>query len=856
MSAPDGFDPKASMLPDPGAAAAPIHVMRGGGKKNTQPAINPSAVRVEFDENLVDPENERILAKYQLGPGGKVEHLFNDDVKQHFVKQIKSKLCNAGTGSEVIRHKDCWAVVQVTRELLKAQIQRGNTNIGVNMLNINNRNSNNNGNSLAPLSEQNRNDANSDNGDSLEEEPVQSFAETVRERHNEAHVGLVNCGATCYLNSALQLLSYIPEFIKGLEESAVGLTEDQTQKREQLLNVFKKLYSETNAISLRETGDLTIFGDILRELHKKPTEKDLKKLNEQQDAGEFIQLLFDRFHINTTKFKYNRSEKLECNDGQFEGTEEKKVINTEDLVLRLELPRETATLQELVDRLNNKRDIVDDVKDCKDGRNPQADKGSATKITTYTLDDTNRYLLILLTRFDLNGDKINVGITCNGNLTFLNKRYQLYGSVLHRGQSMRRGHYTFLKVNDDLRSGIFYDDNDVSPVDHVYTWNENGFSLNANSYIVVYKRTDVPDEIEDISSREMASVVQKYEGVLADVKAGRMTIRSLPNENLRLKLLLRRARSVNTPQKRRLQEIQAEFERLMGPRTVAEVLAQPLPGAVSNAEAQAEYNRMMSSLPGSVPDGAAVPAPSSAAPPAPPGPAPGPEPEQNSAVHIEDLSNMNSQSNSQAGSPAPRSASNASSASSVGNNLQLDMGSFQNNPSNFQEGHMRIHFNADENKRVSANARIGQYRTRISGRNAANLKRKYNSRKANLNRKVQSAKNELNRLQREEEAKRQANQQALNAARSAREEAKRKLKEAEETAKAVAKSKATAKQTLKQTTVTGTKTLAQKQEELRQAELAAGKSKTFSNRFKGLFKRGGNKTRRANRRGTSRRRRN
>jgi hypothetical protein len=251
------------------------------------------------------------------------------------------------------------------------------------------------------------------------------------------------------------------------------------------------------------------------------------------------------------------------------------------------------------------------------------------------------------------------------------------------------------------------------------------------------------------------------------------------------------------------------------------------------------------------------PSPPAPPPPVPAPPAQGPKPGQNSVVHVENLSNMNSEANSQAGSPAPGSASSASSASSVGNNLQqLDMNFFENNPSNFQEGHMRIHFNADPNKRVSANTRIGQYRTRISGRNAANLKNKYNSRKANLNRKVETAKKELSRLQREEEEKRKANQNALNAARNAREEAKRTLKQAEATAKAVAKSKATAKQTLKQTTITGTKTLAQKQEELRQAEIAAGKSKTIRNRFMGFFKRGGNKTRRANRRGTSRRRRN
>jgi peptidoglycan hydrolase CwlO-like protein len=126
MSAPGGFDPNASMLPDPGAASAPIHVMRGGAKGGEPQGENTGSIRVEIGDDVIDRESQSILAEYQLGPGGGLEDAFDQEFKELFVKQIKSGLCTAGTGSAVISHKDCSTVVQVLRELYKHQIQTTN----------------------------------------------------------------------------------------------------------------------------------------------------------------------------------------------------------------------------------------------------------------------------------------------------------------------------------------------------------------------------------------------------------------------------------------------------------------------------------------------------------------------------------------------------------------------------------------------------------------------------------------------------------------------------------------------------------------------------------------------------------
>jgi hypothetical protein len=166
---------------------------------------------------------------------------------------------------------------------------------------------------------------------------------------------------------------------------------------------------------------------------------------------------------------------------------------------------------------------------------------------------------------------------------------------------------------------------------------------------------------------------------------------------------------------------------------------------------------------------------------------------------------------------------------------------FKENPPGFQEGHLRINFAAPENRRVYANATIGRQRTRIYGRNAANLKRKYNSRKAGQNAAAANtrriAENAAKKARNAAEIARKNAEKAAGevmASRLAAEKAAKELKAAEAKRKANA---ATAAQKLK--------------DAQRAADLAAGKKPGVFGR---MFKRGGNKTRRANRRGTSRRR--
>ena len=117
MSAPVGFNPNASLLPDPGSI--PIQTMKGGAN------ITKAPVEVVGD---FSPEELTELALYQLEPGGVIEHDIDSSTKKEFLKQIKDKSrCRRTTGDSIILGKDCWAIVKVTRALLKAKLNKTNS---------------------------------------------------------------------------------------------------------------------------------------------------------------------------------------------------------------------------------------------------------------------------------------------------------------------------------------------------------------------------------------------------------------------------------------------------------------------------------------------------------------------------------------------------------------------------------------------------------------------------------------------------------------------------------------------------------------------------------------------------------
>ena len=102
MSAPPGFNPNASLLPDPGASSAPIHVMRGGGQKG----------------GAWTEAQLKVLTEYGLAPGQPLADKVNDEVKTAFLEQLP--LCD-GIDASIV-DKKCWAVQQVVKAILNTNV--------------------------------------------------------------------------------------------------------------------------------------------------------------------------------------------------------------------------------------------------------------------------------------------------------------------------------------------------------------------------------------------------------------------------------------------------------------------------------------------------------------------------------------------------------------------------------------------------------------------------------------------------------------------------------------------------------------------------------------------------------------
>jgi bifunctional DNA-binding transcriptional regulator/antitoxin component of YhaV-PrlF toxin-antitoxin module len=206
------------------------------------------------------------------------------------------------------------------------------------------------------------------------------------------------------------------------------------------------------------------------------------------------------------------------------------------------------------------------------------------------------------------------------------------------------------------------------------------------------------------------------------------------------------------------------------------------------------------SLPGSVPAPAPAPAPITAPPP----------------ISIPPLS----ASSSFTTPPLSLTASPVSTAQSE-NNIFISepaASNYLNNPPNFQEGIVRMNFTKPVNKQVFANAKFGSRKVRVFGKNTSNIRSRYNSRKAKYSKELEEMKRIAEYAAKEEEQRR------INLQRA---------KTEYETRLGMQKSmqKASKKQA----------------RNVSKFESEVIKPKSMMNRFKGLFKRSGRKTRKNNR---------
>jgi hypothetical protein len=222
----------------------------------------------------------------------------------------------------------------------------------------------------------------------------------------------------------------------------------------------------------------------------------------QQDVNEYL-LLMRPIYIYNNAFRIFSYQELTCENSKKVRVPENN--NEEFLSLEITLKKETEEtnkkdLNSCIESFNTDYDHEPSEK-C-NNNDDNNDVNNAKRF--YIIPPENRYLLILLKRFDFNNEasKITDYVEPNKTLIIGGVKYTLSGVIVHTGQTIPQGHYIFIQCDKDGAFTTIYNDSSVSRFDK-YNMNtsdktrmitqSNEKFINQNGYIFAYTRYPVQE---------------------------------------------------------------------------------------------------------------------------------------------------------------------------------------------------------------------------------------------------------------------------------------------------------------------------------------------------------------------------
>ncbi|XP_030287785.1 uncharacterized protein LOC115590542 [Sparus aurata] len=290
---------------------------------------------------------------------------------------------------------------------------------------------------------------------------------------DKTHHGLINQGATCYLNSVLQVLFKTTEFHDRLGP--------QSQTDLQLREIFEDLKKNT----CRTENITTTFG--------------IENVYEQRDAAECLKMILNKVSRQAAEvFKGEMTHVTKCLEGHINART--KPVWTLTLSLN-DTPDTTFSVQNSFEGMFKMKTYTgDNMVPC----NECNKKTEAT--SRCEMVEAPQILILLLKRFvyDYNTrshlkSDCCVEVPCELQLENKNKTYKLYGMVNHMG-SLRGGHYTATVLFED---NTWYECNDdhVSKVKHQPFAEDRTFS-SRTVYLLTYRATESNISLEMKQNKE------------------------------------------------------------------------------------------------------------------------------------------------------------------------------------------------------------------------------------------------------------------------------------------------------------------------------------------------------------------
>ncbi|XP_054457990.1 uncharacterized protein LOC129093895 isoform X2 [Anoplopoma fimbria] len=306
-------------------------------------------------------------------------------------------------------------------------------------------------------------------------------------RKHRLHYGLRNQGATCYLNSVLQVLSMTTEIHDRLDP--------KTQQTDRLLrNIFEGLKKET-------CGTETItaaFG--------------IQNVYEQQDAAECLDMILRQINPQASEvFQGKLKHTTKCSEGHNINVETNpfwtlplSLMDTNDTNYNVERSFERV----FESKSFTGRNLVY-CKECE--KKTEAKSGCEMEVFP-------QILTLLLKRFDFDYNtmthfKSNRCVDVPRELQIKDKKYKLYGMVNHMG-GLRGGHYTATILSNEDKTWYEFDDNHVSKVKE-QPFAETNHYCSTTAYLLMYRAIS-EGQTDTIKWKDPRQVNVEHKGNIGD----------------------------------------------------------------------------------------------------------------------------------------------------------------------------------------------------------------------------------------------------------------------------------------------------------------------------------------------------
>ncbi|XP_049922542.1 ubiquitin carboxyl-terminal hydrolase 47-like [Epinephelus moara] len=298
------------------------------------------------------------------------------------------------------------------------------------------------------------------------------------------HYGLYNQGATCYLNSVLQVLFMTPEIHDRLNPKSQVTVEE-------LRNLFKRL-KETTSGTENITKSLKI-----------------KNVCQQRDAAECLEMILQKVSPQASEvFKGQLRYTTKCTEGH-SIIEETNPFWTLPLSLKDTHDDTTYSVGEGFERIFQQKSFSGDNMVYCNECEKKTEATTGCEMVTYP-----QILTLLLKRFDfdystMSDVKSNCRVDVPRTLQRKDKEYKLYGMVNHIG-SLRGGHYTATILCSEDKTWYEFNDDHVSQVKQ-QPFAETSTYNSMTAYLLMYRATECQSPSET-KSEDLTDEVKEQQG--------------------------------------------------------------------------------------------------------------------------------------------------------------------------------------------------------------------------------------------------------------------------------------------------------------------------------------------------------